>query len=498
MPLTIDKHEFYYQASRRLLGTAKIEQAYQNCLQYISSFIPAELLGLHFFDIGLGIIETVVDAGLDKAELMSQSTTLTAEAHDLVLATGVPNEPGYLIIERASDDEMARQLGLDLGTPDDSAIVLDLAVDGVYLGFVTVSNQKAEQFTPEHAELFKMLHDPLALTCNQYIRFRDVHRLKELIKDNARQMQNDLMHSIGEEVIGADFGLKAVMDAVRQVAPRDSSVLLLGETGVGKEIIALALHRLSQRQDEAFVKVNCGSIPPGLMESELFGHEKGAFTGAIRQRRGCFERADGGTVLLDELGELTPEAQVRLLRVLAATNRDLEAMVEAGTFRQDLFFRLNVFPIRIPPLRKRMADIPTLTQHFIHKKARQMGLPDLPLSAAGAIDRLMDYHWPGNVRELENVVEREIIIRPQGPLRFADIRPLAANHRTEGQKPDEAELVALDQVLIRYISKVLRKTGGKVEGPGGAAEILQVNPSTLQNRMKKLGIPFGRQAKGLY
>jgi transcriptional regulator with GAF, ATPase, and Fis domain len=290
--------------------------------------------------------------------------------------------------------------------------------------------------------------------------------------------------------------------------------LLLGETGVGKDVIANAIHYSSPRKDGPFIKVNCGAIPETLLDSELFGHEKGAFTGALSQRRGRFERANGGTLFLDEIGELPPQAQVRMLRVLqykeiervggtnpisvdirliAATNRDLEEMVKAKQFREDLWFRLNVFPIRIPPLRERKEDIVALVHHFIRRKSRELKLPAPPPLAPGIIDRLMAYHWPGNVRELENVIERALILSKGTPLIFDDLI---------GEKRDQSSVIPvwtqdappkLDEVMSQHIRRVLEMTKGKVHGKGGAAEVLGINPSTLRNRMNQLGIPYGRR-----
>jgi transcriptional regulator with GAF, ATPase, and Fis domain len=262
--------------------------------------------------------------------------------------------------------------------------------------------------------------------------------------------------------------------------------------------------------------VNCGAIPDTLIDSELFGHEKGAFTGALSQKRGRFERADKGTILLDEIGELPPQAQVRLLRVLqdkeiervggtktipldiriiAATNRNLEEMVKANQFREDLWFRINVFPIWIPPLRERKSDIPALLQHFISLKTKELKLPAIPTLAPGAIDRLMQYDWPGNVRELANVVEHAMILNPSSPLDFNHLN-LPQQQKTSKLAEQTSESDNLDEVMVQHFQRVLVKTKGKIYGKGGAAETLGINPSTLRNRMNKLGIKYGRKAKG--
>ena len=479
MDLPIDKHEFYYEASKRLLKNLKIEKAIHSCLLYIRNYIPADHFALHFFNPGLGIIETLVDASIDSSELMSQITTLSPEARDMIQqATVALKEPECVIFDQACDNEMARQLSLDLKTPDCPCLALDLVLEEVFLGFVSITNINGQKYNLTHADLVKMLHDPLAMACSQFKRFQDISRLKEVIYDNARQLQNDLIQDISEEIVGADFGLKDVMDLVNQVAALNNSVLLLGETGTGKEVIATALHRLSPRGEGPFIKVNCGAIPPGLIESELFGHEKGAFSGAITQRRGCFERANGGTLLLDEISELTLEAQVRLLRVLqdktveriggskpirvdtrivAATNRDLESMVTRGEFRQDLLYRLNVFPIHIPPLRERSCDIPALTHYFIKKKSLEIGLSEIPSIKPGAVDQLLDYHWPSNVREIANIVEWEIIIHPKGPLTFSKFKAKTGNS-LDRESDSETLLISMDQMMVRHITTVLKRT----------------------------------------
>jgi transcriptional regulator with GAF, ATPase, and Fis domain len=250
------------------------------------------------------------------------------------------------------------------------------------------------------------------------------------------------------------------------------------------------------------------------MDSELFGHEKGAFTGALFQKRGRFERAHGGTIFLDEIGELTPGAQIRMLRVIqekeiervggtethqvdirviAATHRNLEVMLTEGKFREDLYFRLKVFPVLIPPLRKRRADIPALVQHFMMKKARELGLVEIPTLAVGVIDKLMNYSWPGNVRELQNAVERALILSKGVPLVFDDIGDTVLNTSTTMPPVNNIEMSALDHVVSNHIRRTLDATGGQVDGKEGAAKLLKMNSSTLRSKMRKLGIPFGRK-----
>jgi len=267
-------------------------------------------------------------------------------------------------------------------------------------------------------------------------------RLKEakIKEDDNRYLQMELYRITGDIIIGSNFGLKDVMQKAQIAAKGDSPVLLLGETGVGKDVIANAIHYSSERKDGPFVKINCGAIPESLIDSELFGHERDAFTGAINQKRGCFERAMKGPLFLDEIGELPLQAQVRFprvlqdkiiervggstsikldIRIIAATNKELNVMVSEGKFREDLWFRLNVFPILIPPLRERVVDIPALLDYLIEKKAEELKLTDIPEVFPETVTHLQQYNWPGNVRELQNLVERELILNPKGPLQFS-------------------------------------------------------------------------------
>jgi transcriptional regulator with GAF, ATPase, and Fis domain len=327
-----------------------------------------------------------------------------------------------------------------------------------------------------------------------------------------------------EEVVGEDAGLAPVMEQVKQVAPTDAPVLIFGETGAGKEVLARAIHVRSRRSRGPMVRVNCGAIPPGLVDSDLFGHERGSFTGAVAGRPGWFERADGGTLFLDEAGELPLDAQVRLLRVLqegviervggtrpirvdvrvvAATHRNLEELVRQGRFREDLWYRLSVFPLYLPPLRERPHDIPELAAHFAARAGRRLGGAALAPSAAD-LELLLAYDWPGNVRELAAVIERAAIL---GDGKVLDVtRALGARAARASLPPPapppaslppragsaSSSLVTLDEAMRRHIAEGLEHTRGRIEGPGGAAALLGINPHTLRSRMRRLGVVWAR------
>jgi len=510
--MILDEKEFFREATLRICGSLEIEKALRKCLMYIREFIPAGQMSFHVYDRGFGIVETVAHATPESSEALSLKTPISLKARKQIEEQ---RSVRVRLVDRLGDNEVTSPIAKKLNALDLSAVVMDLVLERKLLGVLSVFGEIGQKFNAEHVRLLSLLNEPFAVALTNSLRYRELRKLRDLLADDNRYLQDELLRLSGEEIIGADFGLKEVMEMVRQVAPLDSPVLLLGETGVGKEVIANAIHHSSPRRDGPFIKVNCGAIPENLMDSELFGHEKGAFTGALSRKRGRFERAQGGTIFLDEIGELRPEAQVRLLRVLqekeiervggsgtikvniriiAATHRDLEAMLEQRRFREDLYFRLRVFPIVIPPLRRRIADIPALLQHFMQKKSLEMKLGIVTSPAPGAVDRLMAYHWPGNVRELENAVERALILGRGEPLTFSDISSRSYSVGTAISKDEIShESSALDAVMSRHIRRVLDMCGGRVEGGRGAAGMLDINPSTLRKRMKKLGIPFGRK-----
>lgn len=348
--------------------------------------------------------------------------------------------------------------------------------------------------------------------------------------DTAEAEKRSLLTRLGRKeiadvIVGTQTGLAAVMERVELVARSDAPVLIFGETGTGKEVIARTIHNRSDRAEGPFHRVNCGAIPPELIDSELFGHEKGAFTGAIEQRKGWFERAERGTLFLDEVGELPLAAQVRLLRILqdgnlervggqrttqvhvriiAATHRDLVNMVSAGRFREDLWYRIAVFPIFLPPLRDRVGDIPDLAVHFAEKAAVRFGL-SLVFPTKEDIRLLQTYAWPGNVRELASVIDRAAILGEGRCLEIATSLGTASSAKTNSKEATPQSLstgsasstngssfLSLEQVIIRHIEAALATTKGKIEGKGGAAQLLGMNPHTLRSKMRRLGIPWDR------
>jgi formate hydrogenlyase transcriptional activator len=342
-------------------------------------------------------------------------------------------------------------------------------------------------------------------------RAEEAVRVSEYLEEEIRAAHNI------DEIIGQSPALMAVLEKVRLVAATDSSVLILGETGTGKELVARAVHSASPRKHKPLIKVNCAALPSGLIESELFGHEKGAFTGANARRIGRFELADGGTIFLDEIGEVPPEVQVKLLRVLqereiervggqktiavdvrviAATNRDLKGATAVGRFREDLYYRLNVFPIEVPPLRDRPDDVPLLVHYFVARYGAKIGRRISRVPEA-TMRRFVEYPWPGNIRELENVIERAVILSVGPELNAMPDLPAAARAAVADHSPPAAAPgnggVPLDEVERRHIVAVLKQSGWRIEGPTGAARLLNLNPSTLRSRMKKLGIQRSRE-----
>ena len=506
----MDDNAFFHEATLKICGSLDSEKALWESLMFLRRSMPVTRLSFHVFDFDSGIVETVAFANPKASVALAVKTGLNRAQQAHMIRMGM----GHTLRTVASirKDQVTAPVARQLKIPDGAGMIMKLVLDAQEIGVLVLCSSRNRRFTKEHARCLKLLNEPFAVALTNCLRFRKVMAASDRLADDNRFFQDQLRQGAGQVIIGQDYGLKGVMEMVHQVAPQNSPVLLLGETGVGKELIADAIHAASPRRQHPFIKVNCGAIPDTLVDSELFGHEKGAFTGALARKRGYFERAHGGTIFLDEIGELPLEAQVRMLRILqqkefervggaapikidirivAATHRDLAAMTRTGGFREDLYFRLQVFPIVIPPLRQRRRDIPTLVTHFIGKKAREMGRMGLPAPAPGALDDMQAYHWPGNVRELENAVERALILCGDGPLHFGRRWIQEGEDSCPGPQTENHNL---DAVISDQIRKVLALTRGRIEGRQGAAELLGLNPGTLRHRMRKLGIPFGRRA----
>lgn len=375
------------------------------------------------------------------------------------------------------------------------------------IGILSVANIVEGGFPPGSEETIQLIANQIAGALDTALQFEEIEKLKNRLASEKLYLEEEIQSEYNfAEIVGTSAALKSVLRQIEIVAPTDSSVLLYGETGTGKELISRAIHNLSSRRERTLVKLNCAAIPTGLLESELFGHEKGAFTGAIAPRVGRFELANKGTLLLDEIGDIPLELQPKLLRVLqeqeferlgssrtiktdvrliAATNCDLRQMVEEKRFRSDLYYRLNVFPITVPPLRERREDIPLLAGYFAQKHARRMSkrIESIP---RGSIDALCSYDFPGNVRELENFIERAVILT-----RGADLEvPLSELRHFQQPLTDDGVPAShsLEAMERNHIAEVLRSTHGRIAGAGGAAEILNLPVSTLRHRIKKLGL----------
>jgi len=396
--------------------------------------------------------------------------------------------------------------------------ILPLVSRGRVLGIFGVVKYQDNAFTSDDIEFLTQITNQVAIAVENALAFGEIRELKEQLSKEKLYLEDEIRTEMNfAQIVGKSASLRRVLKQVETVAPTDSTVLIYGETGTGKELIARAIHDLSPRRSKPFVKLNCAAIPTGLLESELFGHEKGAFTGAIAQRIGRFEVANGGTIFLDEIGEIPLELQTKLLRVLqereferlgssrtlrtdarliAATNRELEAMVSDQKFRSDLFFRLNVFPVQVPALRERQVDIPVLVRHFTQQFSRRMNRVIETIPSA-AMDALCRYHWPGNIRELQNVIERAVIISP-GPVLSVDVSDLKfpkagppAEKPASLKSTNRALHNVLEETERQQILKALKECNWVVAGPNGAAAHLAMKRSTLQLRMQRLGIARG-------
>jgi len=395
-----------------------------------------------------------------------------------------------------------------------SVCCVPLLSKGRAFGTLNLASRRLDAFSDGDADLLNRVAAQIAIAVENALAFKEIDSLKDKLAVEKLYLEEEIRSEFNfEEIIGESPAIKRALAQVELAAPGNTTVLILGETGTGKELIARAIHNLSPRRERTFVKINCAAIPSGLLESELFGHERGAFTGAVSQKVGRFELADRGTIFLDEVGDIPLELQPKLLRVLqeqeferlgatrtvrvdvrlvAATNADLSRLVAERKFRSDLFYRLNVFPIQIPPLRDRREDISLLVRYFVQKFSRRLN-KTVQYVPADAMDALVSYAWPGNIRELENLLERAVILSPGKELRvpLSELRNAPAMPEAE-ESPLAASTAApvatLEEAERQHILRALRQTEWRIAGPRGAANLLGMKRTTLQARIRKLGI----------
>jgi hydrogenase-4 transcriptional activator len=425
-------------------------------------------------------------------------------------------------LHKASDGDKAASIFelLRSGPQSDDWLLTPLIGEHGARGLLVALASEKKGFSPQHVSLLASAQEPMAVALDNDARLHELETLRETAEAERQSLLRRLGRSdVGETIVGESAGLAPVMQRVDLVSRSEVPVLILGETGTGKELVARAIHNRSERHSGPFLRVNCGAIPRELIDSQLFGHERGAFTGASETRQGWFERADMGTLFLDEIGELPLDAQVRFLRVLqdgyvervggakpirvnvrvvAATHRDLSAMVRDSTFREDLWYRIAVFPILLPPLRDRPGDIPALANHFAQRAAIRFGLAPVTPSDAD-IELLQSYDWPGNIRELGAVIDRAAILGDGDSLELAAALGVGApiNLRAASATPDVGAPIAgqrrhkiatLNDAMRSHIEAALHTTRGRIEGTRGAARLLAINPHTLRARMRKLKI----------
>jgi len=478
-------------------------------------------ISVRLIDTKRGGLDPVATVATGGGSTLEARTECTAEELTALLNWCKMGQAALIPARTKPSQALAQAFGVS-GNHD--VLVGPLNWSDERFAILALHSDEGHRFTERDQRLAGVLLEPFAAAVRNDCQLREITFLREAAEADKRSLLRKLgREKVGDTIIGDNSGLRAVMERVELVARSDVPTLILGETGSGKELIARTIHARSPRAEGPFLRINCGAIPPELIDSQLFGHEKGAFTGAVESRKGWFERADGGTLFLDEIGELPAPAQVRLLRVLqdgwlervggtrplrvdvrvvAATHRDLARMVAEGRFREDLWYRIAVFPILLPPLRERRVDIEPLAMHFARRAATRFGLrPILP--NARDLHLLGTYDWPGNVRELAAVIDRAAILGNGQTLEIA--AALGGAHqsgkveRQDGTAaPSTASsttgerLLSLNEVMRQHIERALRTSKGRVEGPFGAAAMLEINPHTLRARMRKLGIDWKR------
>jgi formate hydrogenlyase transcriptional activator len=512
-----DRLQVLLEVNNVLVTSRELPEVFRSIVSTLKRVIHHDYTSLALLDPASGLLKIHALDFPGHQGLFKQEITISRDASPAgnAIATGQPLLARGAELDRYTSDviRVLRREGLE------SVCCVPLITQGRTFGSLNLASLRLDAFPPQDVELLQQVAAQIAIAVENALAFKEIDALKNKLAVEKLYLEEEIRSEFNfEEIVGESVALKRALAQVELAAPAGTTVLLLGETGTGKELFARAIHNLSPRRDRTFVKINCAAIPSGLLESELFGHEKGAFTGAINQKIGRFELADRGTLLLDEVGDLPLELQPKLLRVLqeqeferlggtrttrvdvrvvAATNSDLSKLVAERAFRSDLYYRLNVFPIQIPALRERPEDIPLLVRYFVQRFSRSLnkGVEYIP---ADAMDALSNYSWPGNIRELENLLERAVILSPGKELRvpLSELKSatLAASGGTDSPSSatsmtsSTSSVSTLEEAERQHILRALKQTQWRIAGPKGAAVILGMKRTTLQARMRKLGV----------
>ena len=539
---------FYREATLRMYSSLNMADSMLACYSYLKQHFPIEGISLHQFDPimkGHKLFFLVTDSGFHNVERFIHFNDEMVE--QMLLLRKKQKVHNFPTLSTEPVAHLHSKTISDILPFKERAYLVSLLWSGSKpLGHLVFLGTSDYCFTEDHERKQALLAPHFSSAMDNMLHFQSALDFQERLDARKRELEEEIRQLRGQSLVGVGSGLKDVMNVINQLADVETPVLITGETGTGKEVIADTIQRMSPRHAASFIKVNCGAIPESLVDSELFGYVKGAFTGATTHRAGRFEQATGGTLFLDEVGELPLQIQVRLLRVLqnhvverlgsnesipvdvrliAATNRYLETMLRDGTFREDLYYRLNVFPIRVPPLRERKEDIPALSKHFMEKICAKLNRPAIPIIRLSSYERLMAYTWPGNVRELENLIERSLILGhgdeitpeihlPQDPGWYLSTDSSAGQdvfqnmisnivaRELDSRLPDTKRRSAdmpldfktLDALVKDHIQSALTVCEGRVFGEKGAGKLLGVNPNTLRKKMQKLGIVAKEQS----